>query len=163
MNTLTKLINIFGGPGIGKSSTVAGLFHQMKIQHLGVEIAHEFAKDMVWDDRLDILKEDQLYVFANQHRRIKRLIGKVDYVIVDCPLLMCIPYIATGFYDSLEPLIVESWNAFENISFVLNRSPDAVYDNRGRYHSESESAEKHAEILAILHKYNVPYTNIDVD
>ena len=129
---------------------------------MSVEIAHEVAKDLVWENRMDILREDQLIVFAEQHRRVARLIGKVDYVIVDCPLLMCIPYICEGFYKNLEPLIVESWNAFDNISFVLERSPDAVYVEDGRYHNKQQSIEKHQEIVDVLVKYDVEYTSINV-
>jgi len=158
---LTRLINIFGGPGVGKSTVIAGLFHYMKLQQINVEVAHEVAKDYVWEEQLDILHHDQLLVFAQQHRRIYRLMNKVDYIIVDCPLLMCIPYIADGFLKGLEPLIVESHHTFDSQSFVLNRS-DATYNPTGRYHNESESIQKHKEIVDVLIKYDIPYSEIDV-
>ena len=158
---MTKLINIFGGPGIGKSTVIAGLYHYMKLKHINVEIAHEVAKDYVWEEQLGILHNDQLLVFAQQHRRIYRLMNKVDYIIVDCPLLMCIPYIAEGFLRGLEPLIVESHHTFDSQSFVLNRT-DAEYNPEGRYHNEIESIEKHREIVDVLHKYDIPYSEIDV-
>ena len=158
---MTKIINIFGGPGIGKSTVIAGLFHQMKVQHIDVEIANEVAKDYVWEDRTNVLKEDQLIIFAKQHRRIYRLIGKVDYVIADCPLLMCIPYIPKNSYKLLEPLMVEVWNSFDNISFVLNRA-DVEYNPSGRYHTEEQSVKKHNEIVDVLNKYQVPYTEVAV-
>ena len=158
---MTKIINIFGGPGIGKSTVIAGLFHQMKINQISVEVANEFAKDLVWNNQFDILTEDQLYVFAHQHRRIYRLIDKVDYIIADCPLLMCIPYIAKGFYENLEPLIVEAWNSFDNQSFVLNR-PTFSYESGGRYQDEEGSIKKHEEIIDVLIKYDVRYTELEV-
>jgi hypothetical protein len=159
---LTKIINIFGGPGIGKSAVIAGLFHQMKINHIEVEIANEVAKDYVWENQMNILTEDQLIVFAKQHRRVYRLIDKVDYVIADCPLLMCIPYIPKNSYKSLEPLMVEAWNSFDNISFLLQR-PDVPYNEKGRYQNEEESKQKHQEIINVLHKYDVPYWNVVVN
>lgn len=159
----TKIINIFGGPGIGKSTVIAGLFHKMKINHINVEVANEFAKDLVWNNQSDILIEDQLYIFAHQHRRIYRLINRVDYIIADCPLLMCIPYIAKEFYTNLEPLIVEAWNSFDNQSFVLNRPKDLKYESRGRYQDEEGSFKKHKEIVDVLIKYDVRYTEVDVD
>lgn len=159
---MTKIINIFGGPGIGKSTIVAGLFHQMKIRHLDVEIANEVAKDYVWENRYDVLKEDQLIVFAKQHRRIFRLADKVDFVIADCPLLMCIPYIPENFYENLEPLMVEAHFAFDNINFVLNRA-NVDYNPNGRYHTEEQSKRKHQEIVDMLHLYDPDYTEIDVE
>ncbi len=160
---MTKIINIFGGPGIGKSTVIAGIFHQMKIRHINVEVANEFAKDLVWNNQSDILTEDQIYVFAHQHRRIYRLLNKVDYIIADCPLLMCIPYIAKGFYTNLEPLIVEVWNNFDNQSFVLNRPSDLNYECGGRYQDEEGSIKKHEEIVDVLIKYDVHYTEVDID
>lgn len=133
----------------------------MKIRHLDVEIANEVAKDYVWENRYDVLKEDQLIVFAKQHRRIFRLADKVDFVIADCPLLMCIPYIPKNSYKLLEPLMVEAHNAFENINFVLNR-PNVEYNPNGRYHTEDESVEKHNEIVAVLDKYDPNYFEVDV-
>ncbi len=160
---MTKIINIFGGPGVGKSTVIAGVFHEMKINQISVEVANEYAKDLVWNNQLDILHEDQLYVFAHQHRRIYRLVDKVDYIIADCPLLMCIPYIAEGFYTTLEPLIVEAWNNFDNQSFVLNRPKGFKYESGGRYQNEEGSIEKHNQIVAVLNKYNVPYTEFNVN
>lgn len=160
---MTKIINIFGGPGIGKSTTIAGIFHEMKKNQLDVEISHEFAKDLVWNNQFDILNEDQLYVFANQYRRISRLINRVDYIIADCPLLMCIPYIAEGFFTTLEPLIVEAWNRFDNQSFLLTRPTDVKYENEGRYHDEEGSIKKHNEIVDVLNKYDVSYTEFNVN
>lgn len=134
----------------------------MKMMHQEVEIAHEVAKDYVWDERLDVLRNDQLIIFAQQHRRVYRLIDKVDYIIVDCPLLMCIPYIHDKFLKRLEPLIVESHHTFENQNFVLNRIPDADYEERGRYHNKKESVKIHEDIIAILHKYDIPFIEVDV-
>ena len=158
---MTKIINIFGGPGIGKSTTVAGLFHQMKMKHLEVEIANEVAKDYVWENRYDVLKEDQLIVFAKQHRRIFRLADKVDFVIADCPLLMCIPYIPKNSYKLLEPLMVEAHNAFDNINFVLN-PPNVEYNTVGRYHTREQSNALHEEITNVVEKYDGNYIKVDV-
>ena len=159
---MTKIINIFGGPGIGKSTTIARIFHEMKKNQLDVEISQEFAKDLVWNNQFDILKEDQLYVFAHQYRRISRLIGKVDYIIADCPLLMCIPYIAEGFFTKLEPLIVEIWNSFDNQSFLLTRPTDFKYEAEGRYQDEEGAVNQHNKIVDVLTKYDVSYSEVNV-
>jgi adenylate kinase family enzyme len=41
----TKYINIFGGPGAGKSTTAAALFAEMKRRGMNVELATEVAED----------------------------------------------------------------------------------------------------------------------
>jgi hypothetical protein len=133
----------------------------MKIRHFDVEIANEVAKDYVWENRYDVLKEDQLIVFAKQHRRIFRLADKVDFVIADCPLLMCIPYIPENFYENLEPLMVEAHFAFDNINFVLNRA-QVEYNPNGRYHTEEESNTKHLQIVDVLHQYDPNYIEVNI-
>ena len=42
-----KVINLFAGPGAGKSTTAAGLFHLMKIAGMNVELVTEFSRSWV--------------------------------------------------------------------------------------------------------------------
>ena len=81
---MTKYINIFGGPGAGKSTTAALLFAEMKSGGFKVELVTEVAKDFVWEDRSTTLSI-QPYITIKQHRNLVRLKGKVDYVITDAP------------------------------------------------------------------------------
>ena len=41
----TLVINLFGGPGCGKSTTMARLFADLKARGYNVEMVSEFAKD----------------------------------------------------------------------------------------------------------------------
>lgn len=45
MNLSPIVINIFGAPGAGKSTTAAALFALMKLEGYKVELATEHAKD----------------------------------------------------------------------------------------------------------------------
>ena len=67
-----QIVNLFGGPGSGKSTTAAGLFYEVKKLKLNVELVTEYAKDAVWEKRHNLL-DDQIYIFAKQQRRISRL------------------------------------------------------------------------------------------
>ena len=46
----TKVINLFGNPGSGKSTVAAYLFSELKSRGLEVELVTETAKDLVWDE-----------------------------------------------------------------------------------------------------------------
>lgn len=157
---MTLICNIFGGPGTGKSTVAAGIFHQLKLKTINVELVTEYAKDMVWEDRIDIL-EEQIYIFAKQFRRISRLRNKVDYVIVDSPLLNCVAYMTDGYYPKLEPLVVEVMNSFNNVNYMLDRSVE--YVRIGRHQTEDQAREKDAALVSLLEKHNEPYTVIQVD
>ena len=87
----TKIINFFGGPGIGKSTQAAGLYALMKKNDMSVELTYEFPKILAWDENHSAIK-DQFYITANQHRNISRLYGKVEYIIVDSPILFGMVY-----------------------------------------------------------------------
>lgn len=160
---MTKIINLYGGPGIGKSGIAAGVFSKMKTNHMQVEFATEVAKDYVWEERFNILKHDQLIIFAKSHRNIDRLRNRVDYVITDCPLLMHVVYLPKICYKGLKPLIIEASLSFENINIVLTRSDNVVHTEIGRYHNEEESRILDKKIMRILDMYDPNYSIIPVD
>ena len=58
----------------------------MKSRGYKVELVTEFAKDLVYQESYFRLK-DQLMIFARQNHKLWVLKDKVDYAIVDSPLL----------------------------------------------------------------------------
>lgn len=153
---MLKSINLFGGPGVGKSVTRARLFSEMKMQGFKVEEVHEYAKDMVYEDRYNILN-DQLYLLAKQNRKMKRLEDKVDYCITDSPLLLNYVYLGDVPYAvTFTKLLLDIYRQYDNINIYLER--DHAYQEYGRYHNEQESIEKGEEILIMLESFNIPYT-----
>ena len=72
-----RVINLFGGPGAGKSTTAAGLFFFMKSDSSfdkSVELVTEFAKDLTYAERFKELQGDnQLYITSKQHSKLHRI------------------------------------------------------------------------------------------
>ena len=64
-----KVINLFGAPGVGKSTIAAGLFYFMKTAGESVEHVTEYAKYLVLTDRVQQLEDEQLYLLAKQHHK----------------------------------------------------------------------------------------------
>lgn len=149
-----KVINFWAGPGSGKSTTAAGLFYEMKKQGYEVELVTEYAKDMTWEERFNVLT-DQLYVLAKQNRRIHRLSGKVDWVITDSPILMGLMYKPQNYYESFNKFIFEVWNSYENLSFLLSRDFD--YNPNGRNQTYEEAIDIDNRIHKFLNENNIPY------
>jgi tRNA uridine 5-carbamoylmethylation protein Kti12 len=152
-----KVINLFGSPGTGKSTTAAGLFFLMKTAGLSVELISEYAKQMVWDERSRMF-QDQIYLTAKQNHKQDMLRGKVDYCITDSPLLLGLHYAAPDYYPSYRVLLKEIWNSYENINFFLTRVKP--YVPIGRNQSEEESNLLSLKILDMLKFYRIDFKEI---
>lgn len=155
------VINLFGGPGSGKSTTAAGVFRALKLMGKKVELVTEYAKDVVWEQNYTQF-HDQIYIFAQQQRRISRVFDHdIDIVVTDSPILMSGTYIPDNYFNNLLPLIIEVWNHYENINFFVERPP--VYVTAGRNQTHEEAIQKDNEILDSLHRNNSPYSRVNRD
>ncbi len=155
---MTKYINLFGGPGVGKSTTAAAIFVEMKRRGMNVELVTEVAKDFVWEGRMKTL-DIQPYVTIKQFRNLYRLKGKVDYVISDSPILLGCIYAdkyAPTLPASYKQLIVDlhKQELDPSVNIMLKRVFE--YDPNGRYQSEDEAHQLDHDMQNILDSNNIP-------
>ena len=168
---MSKVINLFGGPGIGKSSIASGLTYKLKKKHITCDNPYEFPKVLAWDENHSAIK-DQLYVLANQHRGIVKSFGKVDYIILDSPILLSLVYRSVykgseypaTLYQSehFDKLVLDIHNQYDCINIVLRRG-GGVHNDKERYQSLEESQKLDYEIEKVLVKNKIPYVSVDVD
>ena len=155
---MTTYINLFGGPGVGKSTLAAELFARFKKQGKSVELVTEFAKDLVWENRQSTL-EIQPYVSMKQFRNLARLKNKVDYVITDSPLIKDSIY-ARKYAKELpqayhELLFFLHNNLGDSINILLLR--EYVYDSEGRYQTEEQAIAIDKELKFLLELHEIDY------
>jgi len=163
---VTKIINLFGGPGVGKSSIAAGLTYKLKKKHISCNNPYEFPKTVAWDNNLSAIK-DQLFIFANQHRGIAQAYGKVDYIIVDSPILFSIMYNtwytkgypAERYNESFNNMVVDLFNSYDNINVLLKRNNNS-HNSEERFQNLDESLKLDKHIKNTLDEYNVDYNTI---
>lgn len=160
------VINLFGGPGCGKSTTMARLFADLKTRGYNVEMVSEFAKDLVYEQRQETMK-DELYIFAKQHHRLFRVIDKVDIVITDRPILLTNIYASLylpddEFRSDLKRLVRTTFDNFNNLNIVLNRE-GIEYKTEGRLQDLEQSKEIDnltlKELVMSRQSYSVVNTN----
>lgn len=154
----TLVVNLFSGPCAGKSTFCAGLLYELKWLGVNVEMALEYAKDVVYEESTKKL-DNQIYVFGKQHHRMNRINGKVDVLVTDAPLILSAIYDKTNnklFHD----LIVMESNKFNNFNIYIERN-DEHYDTRGRVQKDvNEAKNVDNRVKVFLADYNVPYTVI---
>ena len=161
MQTDTLVVNFFAGAGASKSSLVANVFAELKWldsdKELNVEIAPEFAKDLVWEERFDTLA-NQIYVFGKQYQRIRRLIGKVDVILTDSPLLFSVLYKPDYLSETFVKLVLEAHNEFNNLNFLVERCKK--YNPTGRMQTEEQAKQFDQRMKFILDEGMVDYIPI---
>ena len=161
----TTVLNLLGGAGIGKSTAASAIFALLKMHNVECDIVAEFAKDLVWEERHNILFDNQEYIFGEQYRRLWRVNKKIDVAIMECPLILGVTY---GKYynvmtETYANSVVEIINRFNNLNIVLKRKFN--YNPNGRMHTEEEAKTIDNVIIKTLVDYNMPYVEVlcDID
>lgn len=159
-----KVVNLFGGPGSGKSTTAAGIFYEMKLFNRNVELITEYAKELVYSDRVTFLNSKQEYVFAKQHLRQFILKDKVDWAITDSPLLLSLIYpkiYNTSPGEHFDSYVIETFNRYDNINIFLERP--ATFSNVGRVQTIEESIRVDNLIIDALNNAGIKYETVKAD
>lgn len=159
MNT-PIVINLFGGPACGKSTTSAAVFSLLKLHDIETELVTEFAKDLVWEERFKTFK-NQHYLFSKQQHRLWRVSDKVDVIVSDSPILLSIVYRQELSSDIFKQFVLEEFNSYNNINFFLNRTKQ--YHEVGRNQNEQAAKKLDKEIIKILDKHDINYFIINGD
>lgn len=161
-----KVINLFGAPGMGKSSVRSGIFWLMKSLHMSVEEVSEYAKYLVLTDRKWQLAEEQLYLLSKQlHKQHVVRRNGYDYAVTDSPIQLCPYYAPAGYFKNFGPLVDEAFDSFENINFFLTRdlSGAAVFEDRGRVHDRDAAVAEERRMKQFLADKGISYVELHVD
>ncbi|WP_269929954.1 AAA family ATPase [Aminobacter sp. HY435] len=132
-----KVVNLYAGPGAGKSTLAAGLFNLLKNLGYRVELVTEFAKDTTYERNFGLL-QNQLAILAEQDRRLRRLEGQVDWVITDSPLPLGIVYMTPEYEEWLVPAVWGAFRRYQNFHVLISRG-DRAYQTYGRSQTLAEA------------------------
>lgn len=155
------VVNMFGVPGAGKSTAASYAFSKLKMLGYNCELIGEFAKDKVWEESRTAFK-DQTYIFGNQSYRQSRCEGKVDILITDSPLPLSMIYNKDRrLTENFNLLVMDVFNAYDNINFLINRVNP--YSPKGRHETEEESDALLRDIMNMLDTRSIDYENVNGD
>lgn len=160
---MTKVINLLGGSGLGKSTLAAGLFHAMKTQGLHAELVREYVKMWAWEGT-KIGQFDQIYITGKQARAEYRLYHKLDYLVTDSPIVLAPIYEEFYLGDSIVLASVKKFldaakkAGIQHMNFLLARNKP--FDSRGRYETEETALRVDAFVRAKLMDWEMPFTEV---
>lgn len=149
----TLVVNLFAGPGAGKTTCAWEIASELKKRGINTEYVPEYAKELVWDENYKALA-DQEHIFEVQANRINRLIGKVDVVVTNSPILFSEIYGKNNSND-FKQRIWEEHDSHKNFNLFINRC--LRFEQQGRIHNLTESKEIDNKIKNMLEKNSVYY------
>ena len=137
-----RLINLFGGPCSGKSTTASTLFSYFKNRGVRCELVGEVAKTLIYEGREHLLGAggNQLLILALQYDRLLGMAhAGCDLAICDCPLVVNLAYSKKFSYYPEMVSIVKKLNAeFTSINVLIERTEH--YDPQARLQKTIEEA-----------------------
>lgn len=136
---MAVVINYFGGPGVGKSVAMAKTFTDLKVRGYNVEMLSEVAKQFIYEDRMNAVKDDY-YLVARVNYLLNCISNQVDIVVMDGSILNTNIYSKwNGKYsEDFGKVVTSLFYEYDNISIYLTRDTE-FKSGEGRIHSEEES------------------------
>lgn len=164
----TKIINIFGGPGSGKSIFCMELLSNMKKLNTNkpftVEYVSEAAKNYVWTNSKIIngSEKNQTILLGEQLHKLEILNNNIDFIITDSPLFLNALYNKECTYE-YEQIIARITNTYDNINYFLIRNLSVPYESAGRLQTLEQAIQIDKNLEHLLDKHKINYTKIHYD
>jgi len=148
----TKIINFYGGPGVGKTTAAAYVFSQLKMHNKSVELVTEYAKELTWLKNRNSQQDYEIAIY--QLNRIESAMDEHDYVVTDAPILLQLAYVK-DLHPGFEQFIADKHKEMDTLDIVIDRTH--AYTMESRFHDEKQAKKKDDEIYGLLRKHgNTP-------
>lgn len=157
----TVVVNMFAGPGAGKTTAAWEIASELKKRGYVTEYVPEYAKELVWDHRMELLdgsREHQLQLLQEQEHRVQRLDGQVDFIVTDSPILLNTMYLSEGNEQEKQrysDAVYGRFSRYQNFCVFIQRS--GSFEKAGRIHDLVQSRTLDRAIREMLDHYGIFY------
>lgn len=170
LENVNMRFNLLGASGVGKSTTAAWLFSELKRKLISVELTTEYCKHWAYSGR-KVNEFDQIYLFGKQLQYEYRFLSNgVKNIVTDSPTLLSMIY-AKHYYphiniwEPIQKINEEYEKRYPSIDILLIRG-EKPYIQEGRYQSYDESKKIDLLIKLTLNStgrlyYEIDYQNRD--
>lgn len=165
-SVMSIVVNAFAGPSAGKTTSALLLTAELKKRGYSAEYISEYAKELVYDKQKELLNRtvaSETVIFNEKKRRIDRLVGNVQFIITDSPLIQSVSFLddKVNSIDEIETfrkMALKHWGNYNNFNYFIERDPDpGKYETIGRIDTLKEAKRLDKEILNFLNGLNINY------
>ena len=143
-NTLN--VNIYAGPGVGKSVLTAQLFVALKLLGVHTEMVSEYAKELTYLETLSTVSQEE--IIKEQLRRQALLQGCARVVVTDAAVPLSLAY-STGLQrEELAAMVKAETKDWRSLDILLHRDTRNSYETDGRAQSQPEAQEFHETVVS---------------
>lgn len=160
----TIVINLLGGSGLGKSTTAALLFGELKNQGKCTELVREYIKEWAWQGR-EVGPFGQSITYGQQLDRESSLYNKVEFIVTDSPLILYPVYQHHySGHDAIKHSILQDLKMAKkmdvtHVYFLLTRNKP--FDARGRWETEEAAKKIDRKVKSFLVYHDINYILVD--
>jgi nicotinamide riboside kinase len=154
------LLNLFGGPGIGKTTLAARIFAELKARNIEAACPEEYAKIAIWQGRSYLL-DNQLILLGRTWDTITSLADKVDVIILDSPILLCSHYAGDAEPEHFHQTVLDYHRRHDRMNILLKRTPGMTYSTSGRRETSQQAIGIDARIETLLDMSGEAYASVE--
>jgi len=93
-------------------------------------------------------------ILAEQKKRMDRLIGQVDFVVTDAPILLNSVYLNSDDKSSYDEALVNLFKQYNNFNLEVIRDA-TTFEEEGRIHNLEQSQQADNDIRQLLNSNNI--------
>jgi len=153
------VVNLIGGPGVGKSILTSEVFVELKRKFISAEISPEYIKKKLREGSMKAV-QSQIYIFGKQQYQLFTMKDEVDVIVTDSPFVLSSIYDTSGC-DELRTIIMKEFNKYDNMTYFIERDTTVAYEQEGRYQDIDGAKEVDNNVKDFLKSNNIDFTSVN--
>ena len=156
-------VSLVAGPGSGKSTNAAKIYHHYKAIFHSIELVQEFVKEWAYMNKKPEGFDQYLISATQLHMEYKPLKAGVKNIVTDSPVILGAFYAkeyGVPFHNELLNISKMFDKEYPNMYFFLNRG-DRKYIPHGRYETHDQAIARDNALKNFLEENKVNFIEVN--